>query len=221
MRRVFLSIMACVLAGNAYAGLITHNNYTLDTDTNIVTGGGLEWLQWDETLGLSINDVTDPNGSYAQAGWSVVNEQQMAALFNDWAFGPTGYVWGTDETVTQGISVFGATLPDVPSYLFTELFGATFTSSSGATNLRAIYGSDMNQNGLFVQASMFTSSGNPFPYGTVQLLEENSSISASYSAPSIAVAMVRDSSSVEVPEPGSLALMMIALGGLGLRRRIR
>ncbi|WP_339806835.1 hypothetical protein [uncultured Marinobacter sp.] len=138
MRRVFLSLIACVLAGNAYSGLITHNNYTLDTDTNIVTGGGLEWLQWDETLGLSIDDVTDPNSQYAQAGWSVVSDQQMAALFNEWAFGPAGYVWGTDETVTQGVFEFGATLPEVLTYQFTELFGATFTSSSGATNLKSL-----------------------------------------------------------------------------------
>jgi len=48
------TILVFTISEGAFAGLITYNGHTLDENTNIVTGGGLEWLQWTETKGQSV-----------------------------------------------------------------------------------------------------------------------------------------------------------------------
>ena len=37
--------IALVLSAGANAATVSYNNYSLDTETNIVTGNNLEWLQ--------------------------------------------------------------------------------------------------------------------------------------------------------------------------------
>lgn len=45
MTLLILILLAC--SPTTFAAVITYGSYSHDTDTNIVTGDGLEWLRWD------------------------------------------------------------------------------------------------------------------------------------------------------------------------------
>jgi len=121
MKYLRLGVILFALTNFAHATLITHNDYTLNTDTNIVTHGSLQWLQWDETSNTSISDFY--NDAVLSKKWKFASSQQMSDLFNDWfpqgAAGgeswdsdnstrqkqKTGY--GQDEAQVQFIEIFG------------------------------------------------------------------------------------------------------------------
>jgi hypothetical protein len=85
--RILITMIASVgiaVSGLANAALITHNNYTLNPSTNIVTHtDGTEWLQWDETKGMSISGALR---RYASEGWVLAGNTQMSELLSDFGF---------------------------------------------------------------------------------------------------------------------------------------
>ncbi|MFT6125556.1 MAG: hypothetical protein ACJAV0_001704 [Shewanella sp.] len=200
------------------AGLITHNNYTLDTNTNIVTGNGIEWLQWSETIGESI---TSSLATYATDGWVLAGNDRMASLFSDF-----GWSNGNSET-----SAFVTTTPytaaDDNSIMdnFIELFGVTRIGNhpsygTGINNLfqtNALFGDDANGNSLYQDANIrsdYLFQGNPTSYAAL-MYQENTYTTASSSS-LYGVALVRNAQSV--PEPSTLAIVALGIMGLASRR---
>lgn len=103
---------ALVLSAGANAELISYNGYTLNTDTNIVTGGGLEWLQWTETEGMSVNDALSTHN-----GWRIATSTDVTNLINSFNFGLTS-TYDPMEPAFSEITNSSALVN------FMELFGA-------------------------------------------------------------------------------------------------
>lgn len=100
---------------NGASAIIESRSYSLDTSTNIITGGGLEWLNWNETIGLS--EIEFYNSPLADR-WRVATSNEMYNLL-DTFFGPSQ---GIDENLSRGQSVSGETGPE-----FGEDFFVLFT----------------------------------------------------------------------------------------------
>jgi len=120
-----LSILAPLLfmAPIASATLITHNDYTLNQETNIISHGNIEWLQWDTTLNMSINDFY--NDAILSGMWSIANTTQVANLYNDWFTDNSGLDttahWEDDVIDQHHLSY-----KDQAHVQFSEIFGTTF-----------------------------------------------------------------------------------------------
>jgi len=213
----------------ANAGLITENGHTLDTNTNIITGNSLEWLSWDVTRGLSIEAALN---NYSSQGWTLASNTQMADLFNGWQFASQSLLhFGTDERTEYDDGV-GADANDALVGSFHRLFGeiveSTFIGNHPRHLSLAMYGSDLNGNGIYnhavvsyydyrlvpkvdpwdrdyqVSASLFEDFGSKWGYSSVN--------------PTYGVALVRAASSTSVPEPSTLAIFALGIMGLASRR---
>ncbi|MGH1485354.1 MAG: hypothetical protein ACRBCI_03985 [Cellvibrionaceae bacterium] len=97
----------------AYSALVSHFGYTLDTDTNIVSGGGLEWLRWDRTIDDSVSTALYQNPSFRLA-----SVDEMYGLLN--TFSPvavpetpsvTSYVRDSGEGIFSLINLMGEIAP--------------------------------------------------------------------------------------------------------------
>lgn len=82
-------------AFNGKSAIIESRGYSLDTSTNIITGGGLEWLNWNETIELSVANVYD---SSQFNGWRLATSNEMRTLLNTF-FGPVD----TNSSVKQRV----------------------------------------------------------------------------------------------------------------------
>jgi len=145
---------ALVLSTSANAIIISYGGYTHDTDTDIVTGNGLEWLQWDRTLGEGYNSIQSQLDTLEGGGWSVASNVQMAQLFNAFDF---GIMFDTDETTPQSVStgrstgdpgteadeVFISFFGDINAHL--QPNGCRLGDCQSRTS--AIFGNDTNSNG--------------------------------------------------------------------------
>mmetsp|Transcript_27557 Transcript_27557/g.35561 ORF Transcript_27557/g.35561 Transcript_27557/m.35561 type:complete len:243 (+) Transcript_27557:30-758(+) len=66
---------------SAQSALISLNGYTLNSDTNIVSNGELDWLQWDINRGISREDVENTLLDNAQyQGWRYATYNEMLSL---------------------------------------------------------------------------------------------------------------------------------------------
>lgn len=226
---VILTVTCFFNAANA--SLISYNGYTLDTDTDIVTGGGLEWLQWDVTVGESISSAIDSNGIFNGlnygAGWTLASNLQMATLFDSFGFNSTAnesLFSSTEAPYTVGVD-------DSPVDFFIQMFGTTefvddpqlSTGIDGYDSTRAIYGADENGNGRYNLLS--ASSDHTRNYGStlapafVFMYDDSILVpSNTYSNQIYGVALVR---SISVSEPTTFAILALGLVGFGLRRKFR
>jgi hypothetical protein len=124
----FLWIFLLLLSSFAVnAGVIEYGGYKRASDGNIVTGGGLEWLMWDQTKGKSINQALIEYGSN---NWMLATGEQIAGLFNTFKFGHNN--WGS-TTVSQ--THYSAWTDDENSAhnAFFRLFGYTQLMSCATT----------------------------------------------------------------------------------------
>jgi len=145
MFKIVLALTAITLSIPAISATVSHNGYTLDTDTNIVTGGGLQWLQWDETAGLSINQALAAN-----PGMRLATDVEMAALFNAFDFGG---IFDTDENTHQVFYTAYDGSSEGPHEDFIELFGNSENTTPGQIEpsvlTTAYYGEDLDEDGLY------------------------------------------------------------------------
>ena len=212
--KTILILLIGIASFYSNASLIAHGNYTLDTDTNIVSTEGIEWLQWNETSGLSIDEALN---SYS--GWSLASNEQMANLFNDffpyqvWNAGDNGGAYGlpyTDQITSQlnFINLFGYI-----EYIPLGQNGNDFYTDE-FYSIKASYGSD--NNGLYREAIVNDAFAGKFDMGGI--LESYgvgasseltlAQISSNVGFYQRGVALVR---TTPVPEPSSLLLMLLGV----------
>jgi len=224
---VGLILSASCFVSVATAGLITYNGYTLDEDTNIVTGNALEWLQWDETVGQSINIAL---GTYSVDGWRLASNNDMSFLFN--SFFPE-ISWDDDESTYQShhtpwnpsensqyshlVELFGNTSPNAAEYNYNPL--DLFFESCG------LFGSDADQDGYFNRGcayddyTYFDALINGADYGDSYAYLGDDGDTSYYTRDThlsdAGIVLVR---SVSVPEPSTLAIFTLGIIGLASRR---
>lgn len=229
MSRTFVNL---VLAGwvllsshFAHASLITHSGYTLDTETNVISGETLEWLQWDETAGLTVEQALNEYD-----GWSLASSNQMVQLFAD--FFP-GYGWAEDEDLYQ--DNWGAFGVDDIHLNFVELFGATYiVPDDRKANYfdeyavsSAYFGYDEDQDGGINSAYVrddygFVSSG--WEIDPLAMLTSDWVTVADQGESRYGVALVRTlggENTVTVAEPNILVIFALGLLMFGCRRMVK
>ena len=205
-----------VLSSAANASLIEYNGYSLDTDTNIVTDGSLEWLSWTLTDGMS---MTEAFTTFQSDGWAIANEDHVSGLMNDF-FGDV-LVWDNDAESNQFAWYAFQSGEDITTDFalqFNSLFGSTWGNSNAKDfpiQSNAYYNSE-RVNGVSVY-----SDSTYYGQSDGQLRLYASGISGGASS-SWGVALVREvqNDSISVPEPGSVALLgMGVLALLRLKRK--
>ena len=242
MKNILAGLSLLFTCSFANAGLITYNGYTLDEDTNIVTGGGLEWLQWDVTVNMTINealaDIADGiiNGINYGTGWQLATNVQMAALFNTFGLGATE-PWDTNENTGQWAENYdGPATEDVntdPELQMVSLFGSTDPdnvdsrgSEDPADITGALFGNDSDGDDLFNYAIVIDDFAVKYVRSFAgRTILSSDGYSADYlrsasGASGIGIAFVRaPQASTDVAEPGIIALMLLGLFGLTVRRK--
>jgi len=213
--------LALTLATQAHGAIISYGGYTHDTTANIVTGNDLEWLQWDRTVGESINSIQSQLNTLEGGDWRVASVADMAQLLNAFDFGMT---FEPDENTSQLLNTgFSVGDPGTEAdELFITMFGEhtiencySGLSSDCFTRTGAIYGHDDDQDGYynwvaisddeiwFGPSGLTEDGGNVITYGDVVLSNESA-----WSG----VALVRDVSAVPVPA----AVWLFGSGLIGL-----
>jgi hypothetical protein len=225
--RLVVASVCLAVSSLANAELVTHNNYTLDTSTHIVTHtDGTEWLQWDETEGRSILEAMS---DYASDGWVLAGNTQMNALFADF-----GWTVGADENTGYGqSSSFTSNVDDSAMDKFIELFGVTFSVSGGdplvwggvfgdgIASLRltsATFGNDLDNDDRYNNASVMSD----YTFDS-QWYDDKMSLRAdtpdgdrpTSKSEGTGIALVRVTS---VSEPASLAIFALGMMGFTSRR---
>lgn len=227
IRRLLCLFSILSLSPVSSAALITHNGYTLDESTNVVTGGGLEWLQWDETQGLSVLQALN---QFNAAGWRLANNTEMAALLNNWDFG-SSFTFDNDETTYQSTVRDNNGVDTIPgdSYReFLDLFSLTefrdsFYSLSDPLERAWAWFGDRSIHDAFSTYNIaligddFTVRHTGRSFDAWAYMEKNRFGATSFSY--AGVALVRSTS---IPEPNSVSLLaffIIALLSVFLRRQ--
>ena len=93
--KLALNTLLLLISFNGNSAIIESRGYSLDTSTNIVTGDGLEWLNWNETIELSVANVYE---SSQFNGWRLATSYEMRNLLNTF-FGPVD----TNSSVRQRV----------------------------------------------------------------------------------------------------------------------
>jgi len=214
---LFLTFLVCNFST---ASVVSYYGYSLDTETNIVAGGGLEWLQWDETIGQNVEEALN---SYSSDGWKLATYADMNNLiaeffgiFVNTASNDSGD--DTDPNKDNGISLYWADTQRAAS--FTLLFGDTNTGVSA--NSHALFGDfkgwDITDtiNGIYDDIDISSSWSST---GAIRVhLRSWDLAGASSSYYSTGVALVRP---ITVPLPTAAWFFMSALFGLfGLKHRV-
>jgi hypothetical protein len=219
----------------AQASLISHVGYERDSASNVVSGGGLEWLKWDVTKGMSINSAL---ATHAAQGWRLASNIEIAALFNTFQFGSNIFT-GVEDTFQRSSSPW--IVSEASNHnKFLELFGITAAAKDACKNADcrgysvsdnfvysgAVFGSDDDRDGLYKLAYVFDDS--IFFNGADDVSERPAEaaigfdmLDASRGAADVwGVALVRtfDTPPV-VTTPGSIGLLALGLVALGYRRR--
>ncbi|WP_189481554.1 hypothetical protein [Alishewanella tabrizica] len=104
------------------ATIISHFGYERDSASNIVTGGGLEWLKWDVTKGMSINLAL---AAHSADGWTLATNSNMTDLYNVFKFGKSD--WNNNLATWQDSTIGRSGVEYSVHSMFKSLFGYTYT----------------------------------------------------------------------------------------------
>lgn len=245
-KKILVPLMLLTLCSHVSAALITHNGYTLDDTTSIVTDGTTEWLQWDLTIGSTINQAL---ATYAADGWVLASNTQMSKLFNVFGFGVPAFDVREDgiqerndkanELYIQFVELFGAVSTFIDQCAVITIPSCISGPIAGSS---ALYGSDNDNDGNF-KAALVSIAGQSLSFdstGRVIATASQSNLAQlltdSYTADTATdiliqggffgggksgVALVRAQPIApnDVPEPGIIVLLLIGIAGLGLTQR--
>lgn len=195
INKFILSVFCLLSAATATASVITFNDYSYDDSTNYVTGGGLEWIRWEETRGESI---TTSLTNYA--GYRLATETELSTLFNNFGLALTGSFDNDENTSQTFVSYTDLTL----SSNFMDFFGKT-NPQIGGPFAAARFGEDLDGDGDYSYAGTQQYSNRSVSFN----IGDDYGFDIDHINSSIGNALVRNLASV--PEPGSFFLFSIAL----------
>lgn len=221
VKKGILVLLLTLLSSGIHAGVITYNGYSHDTSTELVTGNGLEWMRWDLTNDITVEQFLDGYGGLVDDGWVLATNVQVASLLN--AFFP--YQWDTDENTQQFSYVRGGEQfsIDDPSSIFIQMFGDTYATGGHDYNYgdpleqsTAIFGADLDGDGKFNLVSVrdeWTESDSSTGSASVQLTHDAININSTLFQ-SGGLSLVR-----AVPEPSSIAILLLVFSLLIVVRK--
>jgi hypothetical protein len=167
-----LLVTAILLSTSQFtnAATISYNGYSIDTTTDIVTAGRTEWLQWDETKGMSISSALT---AYASDGWRLASNLEMLSLMN--SFFGSGWTQIDNESKINRLSSYTEDDIGTVNYTFLQMFGITRHEDAGKPSIiggeiyytpfeytSAYYGSDEDSDGLYKRVRVI----NDYKHGT-------------------------------------------------------
>lgn len=236
LKNIFVASLLLITSMASHAALIEYNGYSRGDASNIVTGGGLEWLKWDLTKGMSINSAL---AEHSSDGWVLASNIQMASMFNSFQFGKVG--WTGLENLSEYYQMGWSADEDSPHNYFKSLFGVTATlgvCSAPEINScflaedpfrlsSAWYGAEVNGSLLYTSARVRDDLTQLNPDQTLVHVHHFAELgTVDYDSPDMSmlargVALVRNKTTepTQVPLPGSLSLLALGLVVLGYRRR--
>lgn len=239
LRSFFILLVLLIASTSSQAALIEYQGYSRHTDSDVVTGGGLEWLKWDLTKNMSISDALF---AYQDKGWSLASNAQMALLLNDFQFGKND--WNDVEWASQYIDSITFNTVDSTMESFFELFGYTSLIEEGSFGVCAyftdlgckspgysykealvFYGNDADGDQLYNEASILNRwmslSVDGFVYRNSAELYGDYANAFWGASDNRGVALVRTAGSTPLPVslPGSFSLLVLGLVALAYRRR--
>lgn len=186
------SVLSLLGISSVQAVIIDNGSYTTDSAT------GLDWLDLSETDDLSYTGALSLFSSY---GWVGATESQFEGLidsmFSEYSGNTSGYM-----LVSKVSTTFNEAMN------FKNLFGSTCVP----TNSDCSYGL-YNVNGQLRLGGVYT-----YDYGAYVYRDHDANYGdTNFSHPNMGIFLVRNT--VSVAEPASIALMGLALSGLGYARR--
>ncbi len=229
---------SCLLAASvgSYAGVLSHSGYVRDSGSNIVKGGGLEWLTWDTTKGMSVSTALQ---HYASEGWAVASNQQMATLLNAFDFGKTD--WRADGQNWQTVYTPWTQTETSHHNAFLDLFGRTFQTTNICTSIHVDFCFYANDSQIYSYAFFGIGISDSNKFNLAHVTDDFSYVGGNgalqrgdYSAllyadsglstvqyDHVGVALVRPFKADPTPvnAPTSLGLLTLAFIALGVRRR--
>ncbi|XOV86903.1 MAG: PEP-CTERM sorting domain-containing protein [Pseudomonadota bacterium] len=224
--RFFVTIFALLVSTTAQPAIITYGTYSHDTDTNVVIGGGLEWLRWnhESVLGKSWNEVSNNLSSIEDGGWRLATNYDMQSLFNSFDF---GIVFDSNPSTKQLIEIDGRIEAADNIFSFIQLFGDTSTRGIDVTSAEisyppiyseAIFG-DIETgmlNRALVREDFYTENitNQGIGYAKKVAVMQPQAHSFDYSFQYYGIALVRS-----VPEPPLYILFCLGLAGLLAAKR--
>ncbi len=238
MKKVVSTLLLPLVASfNLNASVVTIGAYELDTTTNIVTDSNqnLEWLQWDETIGMSISTALT---QYAASGWRVATQFEMASLIGN-LFDVS---LSTDNLYLGEGNTWGYSHGSAESEAFMSLFGETNSHCYEDVSLTCVddpwestnaWFYETFENGVNNAARVQVEATTNYLFNNAHLIEKGQYVGyrvwsgeADYwSYDDYGVALVRGtaSSSVtsEVTSPSPLALLLAGVGVMAFRRYVK
>jgi hypothetical protein len=233
LRNILIASCLLVTSMASQATLISYNGYERDSASSVVKGGGLEWLMWDVTNGMSIASALQ---AYSGNGWVLANSSNMAALFNSFKFGKTD--WNASAT-NQYAGVAWTTNEVSVHKDFMQLFGITQLGVVCGNALRGCY--EANDNLIASLAMYGEVTGGKLTGGLAEVGDDrsgylpwgdkfqeghwailtNDGVSDDIVNQGIGVALVRPAAVTPNPVtiPNSISLLALGLVALGFRRR--
>lgn len=233
--KFFATILLIAVCPLSKAALIT--DYQVGSSPNIVldSANNIEWLQWTETVGMSIDDALL---TYSADGWFLATSAMMADLFNSFDLSYGSFVWDTDDNTAQAYN--SGTDGDIElgtdrEKIFVSLFGNTFTnytSDDGTTSSNdleysgAFFGSDLDSDGLYNFAFVYddvaldTNSSNVIQNNGRAEMRADSNTSSDSTGARAGVALVRyvSTTPISVTSPSSVLILSLSIIFLSIRK---
>lgn len=187
----------------AKGALITRNNFSLDTSTNIITGNGLNWTRWDALANVSINQALN---LYSSEGWRLASSDEMIGMYSHFL---SGIDWSSarDENTEVGDIISEDDYQDLVA-----IFGVTIHIYGGTSSI--LFGNDLDNDGMYRSAYAFYTDYDP----VAGILADNSRNTVDFSSGYYSVQLVR---AINVSEPNLFYLIPFVLLFLGVSKSTR
>lgn len=177
----------------AHGALITRNDFSLDTSTNIITGNGLNWMRWDTLAGVSINQALT---SYSAGGWRLASSDEMISMYSHFL---SGIDWHSAKDENSEVSDF-ISVDDYQNLV--AIFGVSQNAFGGISNI--MFGNDLDNDGAYRSAGAYYTDSDP----VAGIYSDNSRNSVDFSASDFSVQLVR---AINVSEPNLFYLTSFCL----------